>query len=177
MPPAIYETSRFEVAQQQSRPPLRRQASGLRGRAALSVVLVLLLAATWRLYHVMPPVDLKARFDARRPFVYWLSDPDAEPALVKNPHEDDTRIELMSIDSAQITSATKRDLDWLYGLNTRGERVAIGWPQSTTAHHRSVYFKNSGVRWQSRLPACLRGSHRLQRGSDCSWLAVAKIRR
>ncbi|MDX1929677.1 MAG: hypothetical protein SFV81_24335 [Pirellulaceae bacterium] len=78
MPPAISETSRFEVAQHQSSRSIRRQVSGFRGRAVLSVVLVLLLAATWRLYHVMPPVDLKARFDARRPFVYWLSDSQKE---------------------------------------------------------------------------------------------------
>jgi hypothetical protein len=63
MTAAISEASVFDVAQ--------RRSWSFHGRAILIVVLLPLLAATWGLRSAMPPADLQARFDGRRPFVYW----------------------------------------------------------------------------------------------------------
>ena len=123
MPTAISEASVFQIAQ--------RRSGSFRGRAILIVALFPLLAATWGLYKVMPPDDLRAQFDGRRPFVYWHSASQLKVVDGSDPFQADVEpIFRMNVDTGEITEATKGDLFRHEGVNSRGERVLLSYPQS-----------------------------------------------
>lgn len=81
------------------------------GRAILILLLIPLLAASRDLRNSMPPADLRANFDGRRPFVYWNDSPDVITLHFGNPHEaNDEPINLMNVDTGEVTRATRAEL-------------------------------------------------------------------
>ncbi len=117
-------------------------------------MLVALVAASWGLNAVMPPANLEAEFNGRLPLVYWYSGPAGQQRDYSNdPHEiNEDPIRIMSVDTGEITSATRAEMVWRYGVNGRGERlelvVPITEPSPANATEQPavarvhVYFKN-----------------------------------
>lgn len=105
---------------------LPRRWSSVRGRLILLLALIPLLAATTGLYKAMPPSDLQARFDGRRPSVYWGGQQPQRHSTI-----DEDPISVMNLDTGVIRSSTRDELSWNGGVNTRGERVRIEPPESS----------------------------------------------
>lgn len=126
-----------------------QRARSFLGRTALILVLIPLIAASWGLRNAMPPVDLRAKFDGQRPFVYWERESAAKPIETLDPHDASGEpIQMMHVDTGEITSATKRDLLRYAEENSRGERVIVrsnsvtGSPGPSTAT-RTAFFRNT----------------------------------
>ncbi len=128
-----------------------RRSWNFRGRAVLILVLIPLLVASWQLHKTMPPAHLWSKFDGRRPFIYWNT-VHVQRNNNGNPYEsNDHPIIRMNVDTGAITTATKADLVWRDGVNSRGERVMIGSPPSLT---QSIEKTSSGISNPSRDRRC-----------------------
>ena len=146
MPDALSELTRTNVCS--------RRSWNVGGRALLILVLVVLVGATWALNTVMPPANLEAQFNGRLPLVYWYSGPAGQQRdYSKDPYEIyEDPISVMSVDTGEITSATRAAVFWRNGVNRKGERVEIvvpstqqlpvGATKQLDVSRVHVYFKN-----------------------------------
>ncbi len=119
MPGALSELTRADVR--------TRSGWSVGSQALLVLLLVALLAASWGLRRVMPPANLQAQFNGRLPLVYWYSGPAGQQRdYSKDPHEIyEDPISMMSVDTGEITSATRAEVVWRNGVNGKGERIEI----------------------------------------------------
>ena len=146
MPDALSELTRTDVCS--------RGSWNVGGRALLILVLVVLVGVSWGLNTMMPPANLEAMFNGRLPCVYWYSGPAGQQRdYNKDPYEIyEDPISIMSVDTGEITSATRVEVIWRNGVNGKGERVEIvvpitqqlpvGATKQLDVSRVHVYFKN-----------------------------------